>query len=200
MKKIDETKTSKVLRLRNKALIILLYYSARRISEIVGRKLKLENGTVDVWRGVCVKDFRFDIREDREIMIMNIRILKKGRAKKESIRHVYREVLIYSDWALMDYFLLWFGLQQSRGSETKIFNIGRSRAYQIISALDPRIIGAHWFRHQRLSHFAEYLSPFELNERIGFWEGLDPAVSYVHGRVGNFLDAGDKITSREGER
>jgi len=190
--KVDKTKYGSDLKLRNKALIVLLYYSARRISEIVGRTLELKNGTVDKWRGVTVKDFRFDTRNGRDIMVMRVRILKKGKAKADSIRNVYREVIMRCDWPLMDLFLDWFDVCEEEGPDTKLFDINRTRAYQILKELDKRVVGNHWLRHQRLSHMAEHLNPFELNERIGFWERLDPAISYVHGRIATYLDAGDK--------
>jgi len=44
----------------------------------------------------------------------------------------------------------------------------------------------------RLSHLAETLGPYQLNERIGFWENIDPAVAYVHGRVSDYLEACEK--------
>jgi len=194
IKKVDKTGYTENLKRRNKALIVLLYYSARRISEILGRKLKLDTGDLDVWQGVSVKDFRFDTRNGRDIAIMRVRILKKGKAEKESIRKVFREVAMRCDWPLMPLFLEWFEDRKKQGDNTKLFNIGRSRAFQILQELDKRVIGNHWFRHQRLSHMAEHLTPFELNERLGFWERIDPAISYVHGRIGTYLDAGDKVT------
>lgn len=191
--KVDETHYPRYMKLRNKALIVLLYYSARRISEILGRKLKLDDGSLDVWPGVCVKDFRFDKRKGRDIIIMRARILKKGKAKQDSIREVFREVVMYCDWPLMEIFLKWLQDCKNQGSTTKLFNIGRSRAYQILTELDKRVIGNHWLRHQRLSHMADFLTPFQLNERLGFWESLAPSISYVHGRVGVYLEAGDKV-------
>jgi len=177
-------------KLRNKALIVLLYYSARRISELVGRTLKLDVG-YDICPGVKVKDFRFDTVKGRDLVIMNVRILKKGKAKRGSIRQIFREVAMDTHWPLMEHFLTWFEHQKAKGPETKMFNINRSRSYQILRALDKKVFN-HWLRHQRLSHLGEYLTPFQLNERIGFWEKLDPAISYVHGRMSAYLDAGDK--------
>lgn len=191
--KVDETHYPEHMKLRNKALIVLLYYSARRISEILGRKLNLDDGSLDVWPGVCVKDFRFDKRKGRTILIMRVRILKKGKAKKESIRQVFREVVMHCDWPLMKIFLKWLEECRSEGPETKLFSIGRSRAYQIIVELDKRVVGNHWFRHQRMSHMADFLTPYQLNERLGFWESPAPSISYVHGRVGAYLEAGDKV-------
>ena len=126
---------------------------------------------------------------------MRVRILKKGKANVDSIREVLGEVAVYCDWPLMEYFLKWFKLRKSEGPNTKIFNLCRSRAYQIVKEPDLRIIGNHWFRHQRLSHLGRYLTPFQLNERIGFWEKLDPAISYVHGTVEEYLEGADKVVS-----
>lgn len=186
--------TGEEQRLRNKALIVLLYYSARRISEIVGRILKLNDGSYDVWEGVRVKDFRFDRMTNRDVTIMNVRILKKGKAKRESIREDRRDVVMCLDWPRMEYFISWYEHQKGYGEDTKLFDINRHRAYQILTALDKNVWN-HWLRHQRLSHMAETLSPFELNERLGFWSRLDPAISYVHGRVKKYLEAGDRVVT-----
>jgi len=43
----------------------------------------------------------------------------------------------------------------------------------------------------RLSHLAKALNPYELTEQIGFWETIDPAISYVHGEVSKYLEACD---------
>lgn len=181
-------------KLRNKALIVLLYYSARRISEIVGRTLTLDNGKKDVWDGVKVKDFRFEVMGDKDVLIMRVRILKKGKAKAKTIRPDFREVIMDLSWPHMEYLVSWLRVQEAFGPKTKVFSLNRHRAYQILNELDPKVFN-HWLRHQRLSHLGEYLTPFKLNERIGFWESLDPAISYVHGRVSDFLEAGDKATA-----
>ena len=183
--------TGEQQKLRNKALIVLLYYSARRISEILGRVLKLDAG-YDVWEGVKVKDFRFDILKGKEVVIMNVRILKKGKANRDSIRKVMREVPMNLAWPRIEHLVAWYEHQKGYGPKTKMFKINRHRAYQILTDLDKNVFN-HWLRHQRFSHMAEHLTPFELNERLGFWERLDPAISYVHGKVSTYLDAGDKV-------
>jgi len=40
-----------------------------------------------------------------------------------------------------------------------------------------------------MSHLAETLSIYELKERLGFWESIDPAIAYVHGRTAKYLEA-----------
>jgi hypothetical protein len=172
---------------RNKSLISLLYLSARRISEIVGRKYK---GFVH--EGVKLKDFREDTLEGRDVLIMNCLILKKWKRKADEPKIVRKDVIMdMSDEPFIEHILSWREHQQELGKE-KLVPMTRSRAYQILQQIDPRIVGPHWFRHMRLSHLAETLNPFQLNERIGFWERIDPAVAYVHGRVGDYLEACEK--------
>ncbi|NIO37995.1 hypothetical protein GTO27_09875 [Candidatus Bathyarchaeota archaeon] len=169
---------------RNKALISLLYLSARRISEIVGRTYK-----GFIYEGVKLKDFRLDTLEGREVLIMNCLILKKWRRKADEPKIMRRDVIIdMEDSPFIEHIQAWREHQQESRKE-KFMSITRSRAYQILQQIDQRIVGPHWFRHMRLSHLAETLNPFQLNERIGFWERIDPAVAYVHGRVSDYLEA-----------
>ena len=176
---------------RNKSLISLLYLSARRISEIVGRRYK---GFTH--EGVKTKDFREDTLEGREVLVMNCRILKKWRRLTDEPRITKRDVIMdIEDHPFIDQVLIWLEHQQKTGAE-KFMPLNRSRAYQILQQLDSRIVGPHWFRHMRLSHLAETLSPYQLNERIGFWENIDPAVTYVHGRVSDYLEACEKARGK----
>lgn len=169
---------------RNKALISLLYLAARRISEIVGRTYK-----GDVYEGVILKNFREDELEGREVLIMNCRILKKWKRKTDEPKIVRADVIIdMADSPFIEHVLEWREHQENAGKE-KYVSISRSRAYQILAQIDSRIVGPHWFRHQRMSHLAETLNPFQLKERIGFWESIEPAMAYVHGRVGDYLAA-----------
>lgn len=170
--------------LRNKALISLLYLSARRISEIVGRTYKR-----DVYEGVLTSDFTLSTLRGEQVLIMRCRILKKWQRKIDRAR-VYPADVVMSmgDTPFIQHVLDWRDHQLQAHVE-KYMPISRVRAYQIIQQVDPLIVGPHWFRHQRLSHLADYLSPYELNERIGFWESLDPAIAYFHGRMGVYLDA-----------
>jgi len=48
------------------------------------------------------------------------------------------------------------------------------------------------YKSTGLSHLTDTLSPCQLNERIDFWESIDPAVKYVHGRVSDYLEACEK--------
>lgn len=169
---------------RNKSLISILYLGARRISEIVGRIYK-----GDVYEGVMTSHFRFDSLEGREVFIMHCRILKKWKRKEDKPRLFEADVIMdMEDHPFIDHIIEWFTHQIKTGEE-KYLPLSRSRAWQILHQLDNRIVGPHWFRHMRLTHLAETLSPYQLNERIGFWESIDPAIAYVHGRVGDYLVA-----------
>jgi integrase len=175
-------------RARNKALISILYLSARRISEIVGREYK-----GDIHRGVLTRDFSKSTMEGRDVLIVRCRILKKWNRKTDEPRLVEADIIIpMAEQPFVQHVLAWLQHQRKAGVE-KYMPMCRQRAYQILQQVDPRIVGPHWFRHQRLSHLAEHLSPYELNERIGFWQSIDPAVSYVHGRVSAYLDACDRV-------
>lgn len=183
-------------KLRNKALISMLYLSARRISELVGRVYKdEESGIEDVWEGVKISSLRYDKLQDTEVLIMPCRILKKG-SRKKGLRVVTAEVIIdCSEEPFMTHINEWVTFQKEKG-EDKLFPLSRSRAYVILQEIDPMIVGPHWFRHMRLSHLGEVLNPYQLAERIGFWESIDPAIAYVHGRVSTYLDAVKKLRRR----
>jgi hypothetical protein len=171
-------------RQRNKALTSLLYLSARRVSEIVGRKYKDY-----VYDGVMLSDFREDILDGQDVLIMNCRILKKWNRKKDVAKIHYGDVIMdMADEPFIGHILSWLERQKEEG-EIKYVSLGRNRVYKILHELSPKIVGPHWLRHMRLTHLAETLDIYELKSRIGFWESIDPAVAYVHGRVGKYLDA-----------
>jgi len=172
---------------RNKVLLSILYLSARRISEIVGRKYK-----GFTCKGVFIKDFREDKLEGNEVLIMNCRILKKWKKKTDEPNIVRGDIIMdMQDTPFIDHITSWLEYKKKIGEE-KFLSISQCRAWTIFKQLDSRIVGSHWFRHMRLSHLAETLNPYELNEQIGFWESLDPAIAYVHGRVSDYLDACEK--------
>lgn len=172
-------------RMRNKAIVSLLYLSARRVREIVGRTYK-----GDVWPGIYLKDIREDMLPTGDMaLIMNCRILKKGLSKA----HVFNEVILdLEDEPFITHIKDWIEHQRSSGRE-KLIELSQSRVYNILKEIDPRIVGAHWFRHQRLSHLARTLDPYQLTEQIGFWEDVRPAITYVHGRVDDYLDAVKRV-------
>jgi len=181
-------------RMRNKALISLLYLSARRISEIVGRVHVTKNGEILEWRGVTVKDFSRRKIRDRsgrtfDVLVMRCQILKKKKP------HIAEVVMRLDDQPFISHILRWIEyIKQKWGESAKLFEITPERSLQILKKLDPNI-NNHWLRHMRLSHLAEFLNPYQLTERIGFWSSLGPAVSYVHGRLSDYLRAVERAKS-----
>jgi len=175
-------------RMRNKALISLLYLSARRISEIVGRTTVTKDGKFLEWSGVRVRDFSKRKYKDRDgniydALVMRCEILKKSRPYQAEV------IMLMDDEPFISYILSWLEYVKKKwGMNAKLFDITPTRSLQILKALDPGI-NNHWFRHMRLSHLAEYLNPYQLTERIGHWESVAPAVAYVHGRVSEYLKA-----------
>jgi len=98
---------------RNKSLISLLYLSARRISEIVGRKYK-----GFIYEGVQLKDFREDTLEGRDVLIMNCLILKKWRRKTDEPKIVRKDVIMdMSDTPFIEHILAWREHQQESRKE-----------------------------------------------------------------------------------
>ena len=181
---------------RNKALISLLYLSARRISEIVGRTYKGYT-----YEGVLVKDFREEEYEGEEVLIMNCEILKKWRQievggnERKPLEKRYDVVMLMDEKPFIPHILNWLDHQKRYGEETRYMPISSTRAYQILQQLDPHIVGNHWFRHMRLTHLAESLNPYQLTQKIGFWEGIEPSMAYIHGRAKDYYEACRKARS-----
>ena len=177
-------------KLRNKGLISLLYFSARRISEIVGRTYKGYT-----YEGVKVGDFREEEYEGEEVLIMNCEILKKWRAveggsiERKPLAKRYDVIMLMDEEPFITHILVWLDHQKRYGEETKFMPISSTRAYQILREIDPQIIGNHWFRHMRLTHLAETLNPYQLTKKIGFWEGIEPSMAYIHGRAKDYYEA-----------
>ena len=191
---VDVTHYDRNLKDRNKALIALTYLSGRRISELCGRILKdkISGVVVDVSEGVKRKDFRFDTLDNQPIVIMHCRILKKGRIldpktrlPKTRLPKVWKDIIMLRQDPFMKYVLEW--RNKCGTSNAKLFNIKRSRAYQIIHELDADV-WLHWLRHQRFSHLAKTMNPYQLRE-FAFWSSLEPAMSYIHAEPGATITA-----------
>lgn len=103
------------------------------------------------------------------MLIMKVKILKK-RKKTEKVLQMIRK-----DSPFIEHVLRWIEHQKKKyeKKDVKLFDICRSRAWQILKELDPDIFN-HWLRHQRLSHYAEFMSPYELRARVDFWETIQP--------------------------
>ena len=163
-------------RMRNKALIVLLYLSARRISEIVGRVYKYPNGEEDRWVGVAPDDLEEATVENLRVLRMHVRILKRG-TKAKTLKLVMRPVDMRIEDPLMPHLLKWLKFAKEHRYQ-RAFPISRGRAWQIMNELDPNIWN-HWFRHQRITHLSSTMSPFELKAFAKFAK-METALDYIH--------------------
>ncbi len=75
---------------------------------------------------------------------------------------------------------------------TKLFDMDRTRAYQILRELDSDV-WLHWLRHQRLSHLGEFLDVYQLAKKVGFWTRLESSLAYVHSREQPYYKALAKV-------
>lgn len=193
--KVDNTKYSEgyeYLKLRDKALIALLYLSGRRVSELAGRTYRYNRGPlegmVDEYNGVRIGWIQPGYVKDHKVLKMRCRILKKG-SWKSGLKKIFATINIHYDDPLVEHVLDWLDylkkVTHCRDSDV-VFKIGRSRAYQIITDLDPKV-WLHWLRHQRFSHVAETMDVYDLKE-YAVWESIEPAVDYVHRAPGRLLD------------
>ena len=203
--------------LRNKALVAMLYLSGRRISELLGRAYH-----EDVYSGIQIGDLQLGRIGRHEVLRVHIRILKKGTRKKKcpactrlnpsdsivcsrcsrdlttvkpsgKLKEVFVWKNIRTEDPLCQHILAWLIYLKERRYEGKLFNIKRSRAWQIMIQLDPDIWN-HWFRHQRLTQLSDVMDPYELKE-FAEWESITPAVSYIHRAPGRILSKIEKADS-----
>ena len=66
--------------------------------------------------------------------------------------------------------------------------VGRKRAWEIIVEVTDKKSWSHWFRHQRLSHLASRMDPYQLAE-FAHWVDIRPALKYVHRERGSMIEA-----------
>jgi len=165
----------------------------KKVPEKLLLRFETEDREPDVYMGVTLADFKK--AEDGSWLQMRCRVLKKG-SWDDGLKEVIEWIEpIFLDDPFTAHVMKWINLLKAENErrrkpldegEVKLFRIGASRAWQIVSELDPKneIIGkTHWFRHQRMSHLSEVMDPYELRS-FAKWETIEPAVAYVHGASG----------------
>jgi len=150
---------------RNRALFIMLYITAGRVSELC-YDLKKKHLVVDVRKG-------------RQVLLINMpnRKHRKRHFKDIPIPLDKEEVLL----GLLNQFL------QGKYENDPLFNFSPNWAYKIIR----KELGwnAHWIRHLRLTHL---VVNHDFNEqllvRFAGWTDSRPAKNYMALRWGDILD------------
>jgi len=183
-------------KMRNKALISVFYLTGRRISEIVGRIFRYDDGRVDVWRGVFIHDFSVEHLDGEPFLRMRYRVLKRG-TQKTSLKVVMSYCDINLQDPLTEHIRQWL-LHLGKHHRGKVFNLTRQRALTIMTELDPDV-WLHWFRHQRVSHVASVMNPYQLGE-WGRFARLETSLHYVHenpSRLVKKVEEADRLWSQK---
>jgi len=196
-----------------RSLFALAFIAARRISELVGRVYaenkttgfrrdfakgpkQPENWTIlDVYKGIMTDDFKFVTIAGKSLLSVRFQVLKKyvqdEKTGKTKMKKIIERVDVPVDFFVEEFVMPWVKLMQNKAeienTNLKVYSIGRSRAFQVITEFCPNL-WTHYFRHQRLTHLASVLNPFELKDNYGKWSSLDPAVFYVHSNPERIAD------------
>ncbi len=156
---------------RDSALISLLFSTGGRISEVL--KLKKDNFRIDE-KHIILVAMPVLKRYKKIGLIEMANGKKKWRTKKEI---GYRTFPIRIDEPLVKYFVNYVDAKKKN-----IFKIGRIRAYQIITELEPDIY-PHWFRSQRASQLAfEY--GFQEHDLIEYFMWRNYLTAFRYSRMG----------------
>ena len=151
--------------LRTKALFIMLYLTAGRVTEVCGELKK--------------KDIELQYKHNRAVMLINMpnRKHKTRHFKDIPIPIDKEEVLIKF---LNEYLKIKY-------MEDILFNFGKIRAYQLIRGATG--FNNHWLRHLRLTHL---VLNHDFNEqllvRFAGWTNSLPAKEYMEIRWSDILD------------
>ena len=153
---------------RDKALIILLYLTGARVSEILA--LKKEDITVD---------------ESERLLVAKLPTLKRKSGVLDRNVAIKREDK-YAQW-LEKY------LETLEPNQPVIYNqhipnepIDRQHAWRIIKKY-CREIWPHLFRHTRLTELAKRFTEFQLMKFAG-WTDTRPAKNYIHLTYQDYAD------------
>ena len=159
------TITVNIKDIRTRALFILLYLTAGRITEVCGDLKK--------------RDLTIETRHQRMLLLINMP------NRKHKTRH-YKEIPIPADNHGL-YLKLLNEYLKTKENDDILFPFGKIRAYQLIRAATG--FNNHWLRHLRLTHL---IINFDFNEfmlmKYAGWTNTSPAKSYTELRWGDFLD------------
>ena len=171
LKKIEEVKgVYTAARLRDRALLVVLYLTGGRVGEIV-RKGFLGTGT----DGLTKEDITTIKQGERKFRIFNIRNLKSEKRKRKEIPVAEDNPLNMKMLEFLDEFM------ENLYPDEPLFPISVRRAQDIVKRHMGKDISPHYFRHARMTHLArdKGLNEWELATYAG-WDSTQSARSYVH--------------------
>ena len=151
--------------LRTKALSIMLYLTAGRITEVCGHLKK--------------KDIELKYKNNRAVMLISMP------NRKHRTRH-FKDIPIPLDKeGVLVQFLNEY--LKTKYMNDILFNFGKIRAYQLIRGATG--FNNHWIRHLRLTHL---ILNHDFNEQLlvkfAGWTNSLPAKQYMEIRWGDILD------------
>ncbi len=161
---------------RDQALVSFLYLTGCRIEEVCKYIVPNKNG-LNIYKGFPIQKKQVTSREG-VVIIQNVRCLKRKKELRRNIPIIINDLDNKFLSLLLNYVLK---LQE----EDYLFNIGRVRAYQILSKVG---LFPHYLRHIRLTHLVtDYgFSDAHLKQFTGWSDGR-PASVYTHLNVENLI-------------
>lgn len=170
--------TYKIRNYRSRALYVLTYLTAGRISELI--RYQFYKDKKNIHPSIRRKEINFTEKHGRDVMLINIRNEKSNKRKVKTIPipmdSDFHKKLINS---IMPYL-------QEKELDEELFPFKYQYAYQKI--LKP-ICNPHWLRHVRLTHLVTYHGFSDLLlQRYAGWTDTRPAGIYSELRWGDILD------------
>lgn len=139
---------------RNRALLSIMYWSGRRVGEVVS--LKREDVSPLQNNNIYLVSFKITKTKEDKTIITPIPL--------DNIFGRY-----FHDH------LFWFDQKNHTG---QLFPITTGRVGQIVKNIDPTI-SPHWFRHCRATHLGSVMNIWELCSYFG-WKKIETALIYTH--------------------
>lgn len=159
---------SQLFTLRNQALISILYLTAGRCSEIVGK---------DFNRGIKRSDITQVTEDDRAFTVFHLENLKNPDKKMKDVPVAHDRMLDKAFLNIIDSYLEYLKPQP----ENKLFCLSPRRTRQLVNNYFGSDCSTHYFRHMRLTHLTQFsrLNQWELMQIAG-WRSPEMAMHYIH--------------------
>lgn len=176
-------------RLRDQALISILYLTGSRISEIVGQRVKTGGYKVEP---VTKKQIRYFPYKNRDFLIFEQVPILKRRMKGGKIPRKTVPVPMVMEKEFCDYIINW---AKTKATEDYMFKMTAQRAWQLVKLHFPAKY-PHYFRHIRTTHLVKMGMPLtDVKKMIG-WSDMNSAAVYEHLGIDYLVDKFIDIESK----